>query len=115
MGDSASAAMGVIVLAIVIAPRNVATPQASVTFGQAQAVITQRCTPCHSAQPSQPGFPQAPNGVMFDTPDQIVDRAQQIYQQAVVTKNMPFGNLTNITQDERDLLAAWVQEGAPAQ
>ena len=52
---------------------------------------------------------------MFDTPDQIVSRAQQIYQQAVVTKNMPFGNLTNITPDERDLLAAWVQAGASTQ
>ena len=52
---------------------------------------------------------------MFDTPDEIVARAQQIYQQAVITKNMPFGNLTNITQDERDVLAAWVQQGAPAQ
>jgi uncharacterized membrane protein len=111
----ATAVLAVLGLAIAIAPRTVSTPQARVTFSQAQAVITRRCTPCHSAQPSQPGFPQAPNGVMFDTPEQIVDRAQQIYQQAVVTKNMPFGNLTNITQDERDLLAAWVQEGAPAQ
>jgi uncharacterized membrane protein len=110
-----SAGLGVIVVAIAIAPRNVSTPQASVTFSQAQAVITTRCTPCHSVQPIQPGFPQAPNGVMFDTSDEIVGRAQQIYQQAVVTKNMPFGNLTNITQAERDVLAAWVQEGAPAQ
>lgn len=67
----------------------------------------------HSVAPTQPGFAEAPNGVIFDTADQIVGRAQQIYQQAVVTKNMPFGNLTNITQEERDLLAAWVQEGAP--
>jgi uncharacterized membrane protein len=110
-----SAGLGVIVVAIAIAPRNVSTPQASVSFSQAQAVITTRCTPCHSVQPIQPGFPQAPNGVMFDTSDEIVGRAQQIYQQAVVTKNMPFGNLTNITQAERDVLAAWVQEGAPAQ
>ena len=111
----ATAVLAVLGLAIAIAPRSVSTAQARVTFSQAQEVITRRCAPCHSAQPSQPGFPQAPNGVMFDTPEQIVDRAQQIYQQAVVTKNMPFGNLTNITQDERDLLAAWVQEGAPAQ
>jgi uncharacterized membrane protein len=84
-----------------------------VSFAQAQAVIARRCQPCHSATPTQPGFPEAPNGVMFDSSDQIVARAQQIYEQAVVTKNMPFGNLTNITQDERDVLAAWVQEGAP--
>ena len=109
----ASAALGVLVLALAIAPRNVASTR-SVTFAQAQAVIGQRCQPCHSVQPTQPGFPQAPNGVMFDTPDQIVGRAQQIYQQAVVTKNMPLANLTNITPDERDLLGAWVREGAGA-
>jgi uncharacterized membrane protein len=108
-----SAAIGFVVLAVAIAPRNVVTSQSNVTFAQAQAVIARRCQPCHSATPTQPGFPDAPNGVMFDTPDQIVARAQPIYQQAVVTKNMPFGNLTNITQDERDMLAAWVQEGAP--
>jgi uncharacterized membrane protein len=84
-----------------------------VSFSQVQAVVAHRCQPCHSLQPIQPGFPQAPNGVMFDTPDQIVSRAQQMYQQAVVTRNMPLGNLTNMTQDERDLLAAWVQAGAP--
>ncbi|MDQ6674101.1 MAG: urate hydroxylase PuuD [Chloroflexota bacterium] len=111
----ATAVLGVVVLAIAIAPKTASSPRASVSFSQAQAVITARCTACHSSEPSQPGFTQAPNGVMFDTPDQIVGRAQQIYQQVVVTKNMPLGNLTNITQDERDLLAAWVQEGAPAQ
>ncbi|MGI9146009.1 MAG: urate hydroxylase PuuD [Chloroflexota bacterium] len=110
-----TAVLGVIVLAVAIAPRSPSTARVSVNFTQAQAVITRRCTPCHSAQPTQPGFPQAPNGVLFDTPDQIVARAQQVYQQAVITKNMPFGNLTNITQDERDVLAAWVQQGAPAQ
>jgi uncharacterized membrane protein len=108
----ASAFLGVIVVAIAIAPPLESTARA-VPFSQAEAVITQRCTPCHSSQPTQPGFPQAPNGVMFDTPEQITARAQQIYQQAVVTRNMPFGNLTNITQDERDLLADWVRSGAP--
>jgi uncharacterized membrane protein len=108
-----SAAVGVLVLAVAIAPRGITPTQATVSFAQAQAVIARRCQPCHSATPVQPGFTQAPNGVMFDTPAQIVGRAQQINQQAVVTKNMPFGNLTGMTQDERDLLAAWVQEGAP--
>ena len=108
-----SAAVGTLALMVLIAPRGATEPSAKVTFAQAQSVISQRCQPCHSATPVQPGFTSAPNGVMLDTPDQIVARSQQIYQQAVVTKNMPFGNLTNITQDERDVLAAWVQEGAP--
>ena len=51
----ASAALGVIVLAIAIAPRNVATPQASVTFSQAQAVITQalHALPLGAADPAR--------------------------------------------------------------
>jgi uncharacterized membrane protein len=110
-----SAALGVLALAVAIAPRGVSSIQATVTFSRAQAVIASRCQPCHSAQPTQPGFAQAPNGVMFDTSEQIVSRAQQIYQQVVVSKTMPLGNLTNMTQDERDLLAAWVQQGARAQ
>jgi uncharacterized membrane protein len=109
----ATAALGVVVLAFAIAPRGLTSGAAPrVSFSQAQAVIAQRCQPCHSVQPIQPGFTQPPNGVTFDTADQITGRAQQIYQQAVVTRNMPLGNLTSITQSERDTLAAWVEQGA---
>jgi uncharacterized membrane protein len=109
----ASAALGVVALAWLIAPRSAITTQPNVTFSQVQAVIQRRCLQCHSATPTQPGFTEAPNGVMFDRPDQIVARADQINTQAVVTMNMPFSNLTGMTQDERDLIAAWVQVGAP--
>ena len=109
----ASAAVGVVALAVLMYLRAAPTAGAQVTFAQAQAVIAERCLPCHSATPTQPGFPAAPNGVVFDTPQQIVARSQQIYEQAVVTRNMPFGNLTGITQQERDLLGQWVQQGAP--
>jgi uncharacterized membrane protein len=109
----ASAAAGVVVVAAVIYPRSAPISQGNVTFAQAQAVIKPRCVPCHSATPTQQGFSEAPRGVMFDTPDQILARAEQINQQAVVMKSMPMGNLTGMTQEERDLLGAWVQEGAP--
>jgi uncharacterized membrane protein len=110
----ASAAVGVVALIAVIAPRSTPATQ-TVTFAQVQPIIQQRCVPCHSATPTVPGFTAPPNGVTFDTPDQIVARAQQINEQAVVARTMPFGNLTNITQSERDRLGAWVKEGAPAQ
>jgi uncharacterized membrane protein len=110
---SISAAIGVAALAVAIYPRQAAAPARAVTFAQAQAIINQRCVPCHSASPVQPGYDSAPYGVTFDTPQQITARAGQIYQQAVVTSNMPFGNLTNITQDERSALGDWYQAGAP--
>ena len=34
------------------------------------------------------------------------------YQQVVVTRIMPLGNLTKMTDQERAVLAAWVQSGA---
>jgi uncharacterized membrane protein len=107
----ASAALGVVLLAVLIAPRPTNQTQ-PVAFAQADAVITQRCVPCHSATPTQPGFTAAPNGAMFDTPEEIKARAQLIYQRAVVTKDMPLGNLTGITQQERDTLGAWIEQGA---
>jgi uncharacterized membrane protein len=33
----------------------------------------------------------------------------------VVTRVMPLGNATHITDEERAVIAAWVREGAPAQ
>jgi uncharacterized membrane protein len=70
-------------------------------------VIQQRCTGCHSDSPTQPGFVAPPSGVVMDTIDQVNTNADRIYQAAVLTKTMPIGNLTEITQQERDLISRW--------
>ena len=36
--------------------------------------------------------------------------AQRIHQQTVVTRVMPIGNLTGISDKERDMLDRWYQE-----
>ena len=76
-------------------------------------MINERCTVCHAAQPSSPLFSAAPAGVMFDTPEQIRLQAAKIHAQAVASQIMPLGNMTNMTQEERDLLGAWIDKGAP--
>ena len=108
----ASAAAGVAALAVAIMPRP-ASPQTQVSFAQVQPIVAQRCVPCHSATPTNAAVSAAPKGIMFDTPQQIAARTADIYQQAVVTRNMPLGNATGMSQPERDMLAAWIQEGAP--
>jgi uncharacterized membrane protein len=85
---------------------------APVPFSRVQAIVAERCAPCHSARPTQPGFSSPPLGVVFDTPAEIAARASAIEQQAVVLKAMPLGNLTHMTQAERDALAAWISRGA---
>ena len=64
------------------------------------------------AKPTFAGFAAPPKNVMLETPDQIKAQAPAIYQQSVVTKAMPIGNLTNITDAERALIAAWFTQGA---
>jgi uncharacterized membrane protein len=83
-----------------------------VSFNQAQSIILTRCSPCHSANPSDDVFLTAPNGVMFDTPDQIRRMASKIWARAAATKSMPPANKTNMTEAERELLHHWIEQGA---
>ena len=86
---------------------------AAVTFAQAEEVVLGRCSMCHAAEPAWEGVPVAPNGVMLDTPERIALQAREIALQAVHTDAMPPGNVTEITPEERGILAAWVEAGAP--
>ena len=83
-------------------------------FAQVQSIVAERCASCHSLSPTQEGFSSAPLGITLDTPDEIVAQAEAIKQQAVVGKAMPLGNLTKMTQAERDLLGRWIDGGAQA-
>jgi uncharacterized membrane protein len=81
-------------------------------FDKVHTVIQERCAVCHSAKPTSPLFSAAPAGVMFDTPEQIRQNAARIQAQAITTQIMPLGNITQMTQQERDLIGAWIAQGA---
>jgi uncharacterized membrane protein len=108
----ATALVGLGVVAFLIRPGSgPAVPAGAppVSFAKANAVIRERCVPCHSANPTQPGVSSAPKGVRFDTHAEIEAQAGAIEQQAVVLKAMPLANVTHMTQAERDLLARWLR------
>jgi uncharacterized membrane protein len=88
---------------------NAAAP-GPVTFAEARHVIDRRCTVCHSATPADVTFGVAPGGAMFDTPEQIDAYAARIRERAVVTRTMPPANRTNITEQERRVLARWTED-----
>ena len=89
-----------------------APAQATVDFDKVHGVIQERCAVCHSAKPTSPLFSTAPAGVMFDTPAQIQQQAARIQAQAVASQIMPLGNITQMTQQERDLIGTWINQGA---
>ena len=81
-------------------------------FAQVNSVIQERCSVCHSATPSSPMFSAPPAGFILDTPAQIKAQAAKIHAQSVASQIMPLGNITQMTQDERDLIGAWIDQGA---
>ena len=89
-----------------------AAPAASTDFAQVESVIHERCTVCHSSSPTSPMFSTAPAGFMLDTPEQMKAQAAKIHAQTVATQIMPLGNITQMTQDERDLIGSWIAKGA---
>jgi uncharacterized membrane protein len=99
------AVIGMFSLTFLTAPRpvNVCIDDKIATFSEAQAVIEKRCIQCHSANPTDDVLTTAPNGVMFDTPELIKAYTDQILNRAVITKTMPQGNKTEMTQAERDV------------
>jgi uncharacterized membrane protein len=108
-----TAALAIAGVAVAIRPQSGsegAQVTTSVPFVRARAIVEQRCVPCHSSRPTRTS--SAPLGIVFDTPAQIAAQADLIEQVAVATKTMPTGNATGMTQRERDLLGAWIRQGA---
>ena len=112
-----TAAIATIALAWAIEPDDSkpAAGAAPVTAAQAQAIVDRRCVTCHSANPTNDQFTTAPLGIVFDTQQEIAQRADAIRAQAVDSTAMPLGNVTAMTEAEREQLGAWIAAGAPVQ
>lgn len=79
----------------------------SVSIENVRSVIHERCTVCHSAAPVHTDFRVAPGGIVMDTDEQINTLASRIYTTSVATRSMPIGNLSQMTEAERQLIGDW--------
>lgn len=69
-------------------------------------VFVARCMACHS-----PAVKDKPNIVNYDVAASLCGR---IFERAVTKKDMPaFNNATRMTDEERALVATWINNGAP--
>jgi uncharacterized membrane protein len=98
-----------VVLALVSRP-----PQpAAVNSGSAPqtseilSVVKERCSVCHSQSPTWAGIMAPPAGLSYDTAAEIETAAAVIYQAAVAAKTMPLGNVTGMTDAERQQIGLW--------
>ena len=106
------AAVGVVVLLGVVvwlkpaAPAVSAAVPAAAGYEQLHAVMQKHCVVCHSANTV------AQKNVKFDTPQDVKSHAQQIYQQVVQLRKMPFGNPGALSDEERETFKRWYENGA---
>jgi uncharacterized membrane protein len=84
---------------------------APVSFAEVNSIVSSRCSMCHAAEPVWDGIAEAPKGVMLDTPERVALHIHQVGLQAGLSNAMPPGNVTEITPEERQVLANWVIAG----
>ncbi len=77
------------------------------TLTEVYTIVEARCASCHHDEPTHPGFAAAPAGIKFNDADSVAAQAGAIHRQSVVTRAMPIGNLTGMTDEERQLIANW--------
>jgi uncharacterized membrane protein len=100
----AVAVLAVVGLALWLRPEDAATDTSrAVSDEEVAGIVEQRCATCHSGA-------SAPLGVRFESLGEIEARAEDIRRMAVETRAMPPGNATGMTEEERDLLAAWIAQ-----
>lgn len=92
-----------------ISKNSVDATTASVSLDEAYAIVHKHCYGCHALNPTMIGG-GPPKGVAFETPDDLVRLADVVYVQVVQIKAMPLGNLTQMTDDERERLGRWIRD-----
>jgi uncharacterized membrane protein len=95
---------------------SIAAGQAALSTQEVLPLIAERCAGCHSSHPTVSGFATAPLNISFDTVSEVEAQAEEIFQAAVVNRTMPLGNLTAMSDAEREQLAQWYavqSKGAP--
>jgi uncharacterized membrane protein len=82
-----------------------------VDFATIKPLVARHCLSCHSKKPFDPNWPSQdpPAGLALDNDATVLMRAEDIKEQVVARRLMPFGNRTNMTDAERDLVRRWVE------
>jgi uncharacterized membrane protein len=98
-----------VLLLLITASTALAQAPGPPTDAEILALMKTHCVMCHAAEPAHPAFARAPAGVLLETIPQAAANAARIMDQVVVTRAMPLGNETGMTDAERDRIAAWIE------
>ena len=77
---------------------------------QVQQIIEDRCSACHSQNPTDDMFKTPQAGVIFSNLASIKQWATRIQARVIDSKDMPFMNKTKMTDEERLKLSLWLSK-----
>ncbi len=100
--------VGAAVLTVVVATSAFGQAPGRPTDAEILALVKTHCVACHAAEPTHEAFARAPAGILLETIAQVTANAAKIMDQVVVTRAMPLGNQTGMTDEERGRIAAWI-------
>ena len=83
-----------------------------ISFYEINNIIKYRCAVCHASKPTFEGFEDPPLGIVFEKPEDIIKNVDKIKAQAIDSDIMPPGNMTGITENERNKINSWIELGA---
>lgn len=91
----------------VVVPDSVQYVVANEHYDDVRNIVMGRCSMCHGVEPVWEGVRWAPRGLRLDDDAQIALNARLIYLHAGVSRAMPPGNITGITDEERVQIIQW--------
>lgn len=81
-----------------------------VSYQTLQPIIQKHCLGCHSANPTDEVFKITPKGLVLESEASLIASVDKIEEQVLITKIMPLGNKTNITEEEKNLIRNWINQ-----
>ena len=98
-------------LAALMVPKQVELKQGETVLQdhQAMALVEEHCVSCHAQQPTNAGFASAPAGIILEEANATIAMKDKIIP-ALQTGYMPLGNLSQMTEQQRQALIIWLSE-----
>jgi uncharacterized membrane protein len=110
----AAVGMAAILYLTNVGPRQglAAKPATPPSFAQVEEIVISRCSMCHGPDVAWPSIAAAPKGIFLNDAAAIRQHARLIEIVAVRSDAMPPGNITDMTAEERGIIAAWLADGS---
>ena len=91
-------------------PQQRETADLEVSDVEVMAIVDKHCVSCHAASPSHESFDTPPKEMVLETIDDLYRHAELVDKFTVQTRTMPLGDETEMTDEERARLGAWIDE-----